>query len=85
MWKHMVAKAHDKKHEGQDRWELQSPSVLEGESVPTQLQWGANRSLLAVNCVQTVVILNEQVMNAHYSQQVSGLTVDYIQYKLQKQ
>lgn len=73
MWKHVVTRAQGKKQEGQEQWELQLPSVLEGETVLTQLQWGANRSLLAVNCSETVVILNEQVMNAHYNQQVSGM------------
>ena len=70
MWKHVARRKQDKQREGQERWELQAPSVLEGEAQLTQLHWGGGRSLLAVNCGQTVVILNEQVMNAHYNQQV---------------
>ena len=34
-------------------------------------QWGGNKSLLAVNTGETVIILNEQVMNAHYNLEVS--------------
>ena len=34
-------------------------------------QWGGNKSLLAVNSGETVIILNEQVMNAHYNHEVS--------------
>lgn len=35
-------------------------------------QWGGNKSLLAVNSGETVIILNEQVMNAHYNHEVSN-------------
>lgn len=34
-------------------------------------QWGGNKSLLAVNSGETVIILNEQVMNAHYNHEVN--------------
>ena len=34
-------------------------------------QWGGNKSLLAVNSGETVIILNEQIMNAHYNHEVS--------------
>lgn len=33
-------------------------------------QWAGNKSLLAVNSGETVIILNEQVMNAHYNLEV---------------
>ena len=33
-------------------------------------QWGGNKSLLAVNSAETVIILNEQIMNAHYNHEV---------------
>ena len=36
-------------------------------------QWAGNKSLLAVNSGETVIILNEQVMNAHYNLEVSDL------------
>lgn len=36
-------------------------------------QWGGNKSLLAVNSGETVTILNEQVMNAHYNHEVSNI------------
>ena len=35
-------------------------------------QWAGNKSLLAVNSGETVIILNEQVMNAHYNHEVSN-------------
>ena len=37
------------------------------------IQWAGNKSLLAVNSGETVIILNEQVMNAHYNLEVSDL------------
>ena len=36
-------------------------------------QWAGNKSLLAVNSGETVIILNEQVMNAHYNLEVSDM------------
>ena len=38
MWKHTVYKPQKKKTEGQERWELQSPAVLEGETQLSQIQ-----------------------------------------------
>jgi len=38
MWKHTVSKPQKKKTEGQEKWELQSPAVLEGEMQLTQIQ-----------------------------------------------
>ncbi|KAJ7347632.1 hypothetical protein OS493_039919, partial [Desmophyllum pertusum] len=50
--------------------------------------WGGNKSLLAVNSGETVIILNEQVMNAHYNHEfkfhtsqlaIENFTTDYHQ------
>ena len=38
MWKHVVTKSQKKKLEGQEKWELQSPAVLEGETQLSQIQ-----------------------------------------------
>ena len=38
MWKHVVTKPQKKKLEGQEKWELQSPAVLEGETQLSQIQ-----------------------------------------------
>ena len=38
MWKHVVSKPQKKVAEGQEKWELQSPAVLEGESELCQIQ-----------------------------------------------
>lgn len=38
MWKHTVSKPQKKKAEGQEKWELQSPAVLEGETQLSQIQ-----------------------------------------------
>lgn len=75
MWKHVVTKPQKKKLEGQEKWELQSPAVLEGETQLSQIQWGGNKSLLAVNTGKTVIILNEQVMNAHYNLELAAVQV----------
>ncbi|RMX59262.1 hypothetical protein pdam_00005737 [Pocillopora damicornis] len=75
MWKHVVTKPQKKKLEGQEKWELQSPAVLEGETQLSQIQWGGNKSLLAVNTGETVIILNEQVMNAHYNLELAAVQV----------
>ena len=42
-------------------------------------QWGGNKSLLAVNSGETVIILNEQVMNAHYNNEVRNTPNDNYQ------
>ena len=38
LWKHTVSKPQKKKVEGQEKWELQSPSVLEGQTQLSQIQ-----------------------------------------------
>lgn len=38
MWKHVVTKPQQRKLEGQEKWELQSPAVLEGETQLSQIQ-----------------------------------------------
>ncbi|KAM7433446.1 hypothetical protein ABFA07_016329 [Porites harrisoni] len=75
LWKHTVTKPQKKKVEGQEKWELQSPSVLEGQTQLSQIQWAGNKSLLAVNSGETVIILNEQVMNAHYNLEIAAVQV----------
>lgn len=38
MWKHVVTKPQQRKLEGQEKWEFQSPAVLEGETQLSQIQ-----------------------------------------------
>ena len=38
-------------------------------------QWAGSKGLLAVNSEETVIILSEQVMNAHYNSEVSFLGI----------
>ena len=38
MWKHVVTKPQQRKLEGQEKWELQSPAVLEGVTQLSQIQ-----------------------------------------------
>lgn len=75
MWKHVVSKPQKKVAEGQEKWELQSPAVLEGESELCQIQWAGSKGLLAVNSEETVIILSEQVMNAHYNSEIAAVQV----------
>ncbi|NWY05934.1 IF140 protein, partial [Nothoprocta ornata] len=59
--------------EGRDRWKLQAPTELDGNI--TQIQWGSRRNLLAVNNINSVVILSEQAMSSHFNQQVAVVQV----------
>ena len=38
MWKHVVTKPQQRKLKGQEKWELQSPAVLEGVTQLSQIQ-----------------------------------------------
>ena len=38
MWKHVVTKTQQRKLEGQEKWDLQSPAVLEGVTQLSQIQ-----------------------------------------------
>ena len=38
MWKHVVTKPQQRKLEGQEKWELQSPAVLEEVTQLSQIQ-----------------------------------------------
>jgi len=38
MWKHVVTKPQQRKLEGQEKWDLQSPAVLEGVTQLSQIQ-----------------------------------------------
>ncbi|XP_028989874.1 intraflagellar transport protein 140 homolog [Betta splendens] len=53
------------------QWKLQTPTEIEGHV--TQLQWGSSLNLLAANNSNTVLILCEHVMCAHFSQQVAAV------------
>ncbi|XP_048575888.1 intraflagellar transport protein 140 homolog isoform X2 [Nematostella vectensis] len=75
MWKHASPKGKGRKEEGEEMWELQPPSILEGEADLTQIEWASSKNILAVNCIATVIILNEQVMKAHFNQQVAAVQV----------
>ncbi|XP_048407747.2 intraflagellar transport protein 140 homolog isoform X1 [Stegostoma tigrinum] len=59
--------------EGKDQWKLQAPINLEGNI--TQIKWGSSKNLLSVNSAGTVLILSEQVMSAHFNQQVAAIQV----------
>ncbi|XP_078096576.1 intraflagellar transport protein 140 homolog isoform X2 [Mustelus asterias] len=61
------------KIEGKDQWKLQAPIDLEGNII--QIKWGSSKNLLSVISAGTVLILSEQVMSAHYNQQVAAMQV----------
>uniref|UniRef100_A0A674PQ19 Intraflagellar transport 140 n=1 Tax=Takifugu rubripes TaxID=31033 RepID=A0A674PQ19_TAKRU len=52
-------------------WKLQTPTEIGGNVV--QLQWGSSLNLLAANNSNTVLILCEHLMSAHYSQQMAAV------------
>ncbi|XP_068610701.1 intraflagellar transport protein 140 homolog [Brachionichthys hirsutus] len=68
MWR-MGVQAGSCRSDPQVQWKLQTPAEIEGNII--QLQWGSSLNLLAANNSNTVVILSEHVMSAHYSQQVA--------------
>ncbi|NXI44534.1 IF140 protein, partial [Galbula dea] len=59
--------------EGKEKWKLQAPTELEGNI--TQIKWGSQKNLLAVNNISSVVILSEQAMVSHFHQQVAVVQV----------
>ncbi|NXL86568.1 IF140 protein, partial [Alectura lathami] len=59
--------------EGKEKWKLQALTELEGSI--TQIKWGSRKNLLAANSLSSVVILSEQAMLYHYSQEVAAVQV----------
>ncbi|XP_067431653.1 intraflagellar transport protein 140 homolog [Thunnus thynnus] len=70
MWK-MVVQPDSSRGDTKAQWKLQTPTETEGNV--TQLQWGSTLNLLAANNSNTVLILCEHVMSAHFSQQVAAV------------
>ncbi|XP_035468905.1 intraflagellar transport protein 140 homolog [Scophthalmus maximus] len=70
MWR-MVAQPRGSKGDSNALWKLQTPTEIQGNI--TQIQWGSSLNLLAANNSNTVLILCEHVMSAHFSQQVAAV------------
>ncbi|XP_040032624.2 intraflagellar transport protein 140 homolog [Gasterosteus aculeatus] len=70
MWK-MVVQPSASRSDAKAQWQLQTPTEVDGNVI--QLQWGSSLNLLAANNSNTVRILCEHVMSAHFSQQVAAL------------
>ncbi|XP_074475359.1 intraflagellar transport protein 140 homolog [Sebastes fasciatus] len=70
MWK-MVVQLGGSRGEAKDQWKLQTPTEIQGNVI--QLQWGTSLNLLAANNSNTVLILCEHVMSAHFGQQVAAV------------
>ncbi|KAM3592216.1 uncharacterized protein V6R79_014947 [Siganus canaliculatus] len=70
MWR-MIIQPGSNKGDTKTQWKLQPPTEIEGNV--TQLQWGSGLNLLAANNSNTVLILSEHLMSAHYSQQVAAV------------
>ncbi|XP_031595153.1 intraflagellar transport protein 140 homolog [Oreochromis aureus] len=70
MWR-MVVQSGSSRGDTEPLWKLQTPTEIGGNV--TQLQWGSNLNLLAANNSNTVLILCEHVMSAHFSQQVAAV------------
>ncbi|XP_040922911.1 intraflagellar transport protein 140 homolog [Toxotes jaculatrix] len=70
IWR-MVAQPRSSKGDTKAQWKLQTPTEIEGNV--SQLQWGSSLNLLAANNSNTVLILCEHVMSAHFSQQVAAV------------
>ncbi|XP_035001907.2 intraflagellar transport protein 140 homolog isoform X2 [Hippoglossus stenolepis] len=70
MWR-MVAQPGSSKGDTNAQWKLQTPTEIEGNV--TQIQWGSSLNLLAANNSNTVLILCEHVMSAHFGQQVAAV------------
>ncbi|XP_051876987.1 intraflagellar transport protein 140 homolog isoform X1 [Pristis pectinata] len=74
MWRRaLVSSIGGHRMQGKDQWKLQAPIDLEGNII--QLKWGSSKNLLSVNSAGTVLILSEQVMSAHFNQQVAAIQV----------
>ncbi|CAJ1080882.1 intraflagellar transport protein 140 homolog [Xyrichtys novacula] len=70
IWR-MVVQPDNSRGDAKAQWKLQTPTEVEGNV--TQLQWGSSLNLLAANNSNTVLILCEHVMSAHFSQQVAAV------------
>ncbi|XP_006801137.1 intraflagellar transport protein 140 homolog [Neolamprologus brichardi] len=70
MWR-MVVQSGSSRGDTKPQWKLQTPTEIGGNV--TQLQWGSNLNLLAANNSNTVLILCEHVMSAHFSHQVAAV------------
>ncbi|KAM6898009.1 intraflagellar transport protein 140 homolog [Lycodopsis pacificus] len=70
MWK-MVVQPGGVRGDTKAQWKLQTPTEIEGNVI--QLQWGTSLNLLAANNSNTVRILCEHVMSAHFGQQVAAV------------
>jgi intraflagellar transport protein 140 len=73
MWQFKGSQFGQKRVEVAELWEKLASSKVEGSIL--MLKWGANKNLIAVNTNVGVQILNENVMNSHYWQQVGGVQV----------
>ncbi|ELT94193.1 hypothetical protein CAPTEDRAFT_114177 [Capitella teleta] len=62
LWKYSSMNA-GVKQEPEDKWSLQPASTVDGPV--SDLAWGSSKNLLAVNTVDEVFILSEQVMSCH--------------------
>ena len=68
-WKHSApVKALGVQSDPEKDWTLQTPASLNGAI--KQLHWGSQKNLLAANVVRDVYILNEQILCAHFKDQV---------------
>ncbi|XP_023147519.2 intraflagellar transport protein 140 homolog isoform X1 [Amphiprion ocellaris] len=76
MWR-MVVQPGSSRGDNKAEWKLQTPTEIEGNV--TQLQWGSSLNLLAANNSNTVLILCEHVMSAHFSQQVAAVQLTPVQ------
>ncbi|KAG8009125.1 hypothetical protein GBF38_011739 [Nibea albiflora] len=70
IWK-MVVLPGSSRGGNKAQWKLQTPTEIQGNV--TQLQWGSSLNLLAANNSNTVLILCEHLMSAHFSQQVAAV------------
>ncbi|XP_076998370.1 intraflagellar transport protein 140 homolog [Tamandua tetradactyla] len=73
MWRRVQGPRSSPGSEGRDRWALQAPTELEGNI--TQIKWGSWKHLLAVNNLNSVVVLSEQALSAHFHQQATAVQV----------
>ncbi|XP_041671340.1 intraflagellar transport protein 140 homolog [Cheilinus undulatus] len=70
IWR-MVVQSDSSRADNKVQWKLQTPTEVDGNV--TQLQWGSSLNLLAANNSNTVLILCEHMMSAHFSQQVAAV------------
>ncbi|XP_029977413.1 intraflagellar transport protein 140 homolog isoform X2 [Sphaeramia orbicularis] len=68
MWRMVVQPGRG---DNKAQWKLQPPTEIEGNV--TQLQWGSSLNLLAANNSNTILILHEHLMSAHFSQQMAAV------------